>query len=219
MADEAFLKEFTVGSEELREHVRCYDPARVSSITGVPEEDLYKLARLYGNTQPSFIRIGNGLQHHDNGGMNVRTIACLPAITGAWLHKGGGAIKSNSGYLTLNERALQRHDLLKKSTRRINMNHIGEALLELTPPIRSLFIYNSNPAIVAPDANKVREGLAREDLLCGHCTAGNVLPGKHGSLRILLASLYPLAGACAGAAGGEQVQRGGVPPSGREYGI
>ena len=164
MADEAFLREYTVGSEELREHVRAYDPARVSSITGVPEEDLYKLARMYGNTQPSFIRIGNGLQHHDNGGMNVRTIACLPAVTGAWLHKGGGAIKSNSGYLTLNERALQRHDLLKKSTRRINMNHIGKALLELTPPIRSLYIYNSNPAIVAPDANKVREGLAREDL-------------------------------------------------------
>jgi anaerobic selenocysteine-containing dehydrogenase len=164
MTDEAFLREYTVGAEELREHVRAYDPARVSTITGVPVDDLYKLARMYGNTQPSFIRIGNGLQHHDNGGMNVRTIACLPAITGAWLHKGGGAIKSNSGYLTLNERALQRHDLLKKSTRRINMNRIGEALLELTPPIRSLYIYNCNPAIVAPDANKVREGLAREDL-------------------------------------------------------
>jgi anaerobic selenocysteine-containing dehydrogenase len=164
MTDEAFMKEYTVGHEELREHVRQYDPPSVSSITGVPVEDLYRLARLYGQTTPSFIRIGNGLQHHDNGGMNVRTIACLPAVTGQWLHKGGGAIKSNSGYLTPNERALQRPNLMKKSARRINMNQIGEALLELTPPIRSMYVYNSNPAVVAPDANKVREGLMREDL-------------------------------------------------------
>lgn len=164
MADEEFLREYTVGAEALREHVAAYDPVRVSSITGVSVEDLYRLARMYGAVKPAFIRIGNGLQHHDNGGMNVRTISCLPAVTGAWLHKGGGAIKSNSGWLAFNERALQRHDLLKKPTRRINMNRIGEALLELDPPIRSLYVYNSNPAIVAPDANKVREGLLREDL-------------------------------------------------------
>lgn len=164
LEDQAFLREYTIGHEELREHVRQYPPAEVSAITGVPVEDLYKLARLYGQTSPAYIRIGNGLQHHDNGGMNVRTISCLPAITGQWLHKGGGAIKSNSGYLTPNERALQRPDLMKKAARRINMNRIGEALLELTPPIRSMYVYNSNPAVVAPDANKVRQGLEREDL-------------------------------------------------------
>lgn len=164
LTDHAFLEQYTVGHEELRAHVRQYTPESVSAITGVPEEDLYRLARLYGSTTPSFIRIGNGLQHHDNGGMNVRTISCLPALTGQWLHRGGGAIKSNSGYLTPNERALQRPDLLPKATRRINMNRIGEALLELAPPIRSMYVYNCNPAIVAPDANKVREGLLREDL-------------------------------------------------------
>ncbi|MDF2927618.1 MAG: YoaE [Paenibacillaceae bacterium] len=164
LTDESFLKEYTVGYEELREHVRQYDPVSVADITGVPVEDLYRLARLYGKTSPAFIRIGNGLQHHDNGGMNVRTISCLPALTGQWLHKGGGAIKSNSGHLTMNEKALQRPDLMKKATRRINMNRIGEALLELDPPIRSMYVYNCNPAVVAPDANKVRTGLMREDL-------------------------------------------------------
>ncbi|WPZ19979.1 molybdopterin oxidoreductase family protein [Geobacillus subterraneus] len=165
MVDDDFLRKYTVGYEELCEHVVQYDPITVSKITGVPVEDIYKLARWYGQTTPSFIRIGNGLQHHDNGGMCIRTIACLPALTGQWLVKGGGAIKSNSGYLALNQMSLQRPDLLQnKHTRIINMNRLGEALLELDPPIRSLFVYGTNPAVVAPNSNKVRQGLAREDL-------------------------------------------------------
>ncbi|MFD0050473.1 molybdopterin-dependent oxidoreductase [Actinomycetes bacterium NPDC127524] len=165
MADIEFLKQYTTGWEELRRHVSQYDPQTVSAITGIPEDDIYKLARMYGETSPSFIRIGNGLQHHDNGGMCIRTIACLPAITGQWRIKGGGAIKGNSGYLAFNTAALQRPDLLKdKQTRTINMNELGKALLNLEEPVRSLFVYSSNPAIVAPNANKVREGLMREDL-------------------------------------------------------
>ena len=165
MVDSSFLEEYTVGHEELRKHVEQYDPHTVSEITGVPVDDIYKLARMYGNTSPSYIRIGNGPQHHDNGGMFVRTISCLPALTGQWLLKGGGAIKSNSDYLAYNAERLQRPDLLKnKDTRVINMNLLGETLVSLEQPIRSLYIYSSNPAVVAPNGNKVRKGLEREDL-------------------------------------------------------
>ncbi|MCZ8515635.1 molybdopterin oxidoreductase family protein [Paenibacillus filicis] len=164
LVNEPFLQQYTVGHEELREHVRSYDPSTVSAITGVPVEDIIRLARMYGETGPSFIRIGNGPQHHDNGGMCIRTISCLPALTGAWLCKGGGAIKSNGAYLEHNSKALQRPDLLERPTRRVNMNLLGSALLELDPPIRSMYVYNSNPAVVAPHANKVRQGLEREDL-------------------------------------------------------
>ncbi len=161
-----FLQQYTVGYDELREHVKQYDPVRVSEITGVPVEDIYKLARMYGNTTPAFIRIGNGPQHHDNGGMCIRTISCLPALTGQWLVKGGGAIKGNSGYLAHNSEVLQRPDLLKnKATRTINMNQLGETLLTAAPPVKSLYVYSSNPAVVAPDGNKVRQGLARDDLM------------------------------------------------------
>jgi anaerobic selenocysteine-containing dehydrogenase len=161
----AFLEQFTVGHEELREHVQQYDPITVSKITGVPIEDIYKLARMYGHTSPSYIRIGNGPQHHDNGGMCVRTISCLPALTGQWLLKGGGAIKGNSGYLDHNAESLQRPDLLKnKDTRVINMNVLGETLLSLDPPVKSLYVYGTNPAVVAPNGDKVRKGLEREDL-------------------------------------------------------
>lgn len=165
LVDVEFLKEYTVGHEELREHVVQYHPEKVSSITGVPVEDIYKLARMYGTTSPSFIRIGNGFQHHDNGGMSTRTIACLPALTGQWLVTGGGATKSNSDYLPFRAAYLQGFDLLKnKKTRVINMNQLGSALLDLEQPVKSLFVYSSNPAVVAPEGNKVRKGLEREDL-------------------------------------------------------
>jgi len=165
MIDQEFLQKYTVGYEELREHVIQYTPAKVSEITGVPVSDIYKLARMYGETSPSFIRIGNGPQHHDNGGMFVRTVACLPALTGQWLVKGGGAIKGNSAYLAPNTESLQRSNLLKnKHTRVINMNLLGEALLTLNPPVKSLYVYGSNPALVTPSNNKVRKGLEREDL-------------------------------------------------------
>ncbi|MBE1445540.1 molybdopterin oxidoreductase family protein [Paenibacillus sp. OAS669] len=164
MTDDAFLQEYTVGHEELRQHVRQYDPVTVSGITGVPVEDIYKLARMYGQTSPSFIRIGNGPQHHDNGGMCIRTISCLPALTGQWLVRGGGAIKGNGSVLVHNEFALMRPDLLPGKVRQVNMNQLGSALLELDPPIRSMYVYNSNPAVVAPESNKVRQGLEREDL-------------------------------------------------------
>jgi anaerobic selenocysteine-containing dehydrogenase len=165
MVDSGFLQQYTVGFEELREHVIQYDPSTVSKITGVPVDDIYKLARMYGNTSPSFIRIGNGPQHHDNGGMFVRTISCLPALTGQWIIKGGGAIKGNSGYLTVDTTKLQRPRFLKnKQTRVVNMNLLGEALLSLEPPVKSLYVYSCNPAVVAPEGQKVRKGLEREDL-------------------------------------------------------
>jgi len=165
LTDEAFLASHTVGSEELREHVKAYDPETAAAITGVPAEEIYRLARLYGSASPSLIRIGNGLQHHDNGGMAVRTISCLPALTGQWGIKGGGAIKSNSGYFDVDTFALRRPDLLKQpSAPPVNMNRLGRELLEGVPPVRSLFVYGCNPVVVAPESNKVKEGLLRDDL-------------------------------------------------------
>lgn len=165
IANEPFMKQYTVGHEQLREHVKEYTPERVSVITGVPAEDIVKLAVLYGEASPAYIHIGNGLQHHDNGGMTVRTISCLPALTGQWLVPGGGAYKSNGAYGKMNAAALERSDLRPNpEAREVSMNQLGEALLTLNPPIRALFVYCSNPAVVAPDTGKVEQGLQRDDL-------------------------------------------------------
>ncbi|MEK4438493.1 molybdopterin-containing oxidoreductase family protein [Paenibacillus sp. FSL K6-2862] len=164
LTDEAFMQKYTVGHEALRDHVRDYTPERVAHITGVPEADIVKLAELYGNAQAAHIHIGNGLQHHDNGGMNVRSIACLPAITGQWLKRGGGAVRTNS-YASTNSDALERPELRSNPEARVvNMNRIGEALLEDQQSIRALMVYCSNPLVVAPDTERVERGFAREDL-------------------------------------------------------
>lgn len=164
--DRAYVDAHTVGFEALCARLDAYPPERVARITGVPAHEIEALGREYATIRPAFIRIGNGLQHHDNGGMAVRTIACLPALVGAWRDVGGGAVKSNAGYAAMNEAALTRPDLLHgRSARTINMNQLGQALTALDdPPVKALFVYNSNPAVIAPDQTQVLAGLAREDL-------------------------------------------------------
>jgi anaerobic selenocysteine-containing dehydrogenase len=164
--DAAYVQAHTVGFEALAERVRAYPPERAARICDVPAEVVETLAREYATTRPAFIRIGNGLQHHDNGGMAVRTIACLPGLVGAWRDVGGGAVKSNGGYAAMNDAALMRPDLLAgRVPRTINMNQLGHALTALDdPPVKAMVVYNTNPAVIAPDQRRVLAGLKREDL-------------------------------------------------------
>lgn len=165
LTDEAFLAERTVGYEDLVAKADEYPPEVVAGITGIPAGQIVDLARRYAAGAPSFIRIGNGLQHHDNGGMAIRAIACLPALIGSWSVRGGGAIKGNGGYSAFNAERVECPDLLPDpSVRTINMNRLGEALTEADPAVRMIFVYNCNPAIVAPDLNRVRQGFMRDDL-------------------------------------------------------
>jgi anaerobic selenocysteine-containing dehydrogenase len=163
-ADKLFLEKYSYGFDEFYKKAMEYPPERVAGLTGLSRERIESLAKVYAEIKPSFIRIGNGLQHHKNGGINTWAISLLPALTGAWLYKGGGALKSNSGYFPLNEDALKRPDLMANQRRTVNMVQLGKALCGLEPPVRSLYVYNSNPAVVAPNQNLVIKGLAREDL-------------------------------------------------------
>ena len=98
--------------------------------------------------------------------MAVRTIACLPAVTGAWRDVGGGVLLSTSGTFPVRGEALERPDLTPPGTRTLNMSQLGRALTDptLAPPVKALFVYNSNPAAVAPEQEQVVKGLGREDL-------------------------------------------------------
>jgi anaerobic selenocysteine-containing dehydrogenase len=167
LEDRDYLERYTVGAAELRERVlRDYPPVRVAEISGLPESDIEQLARDYATTRPAAIRINYGLQRHRGGGMAVRTIACLPAIVGAWREYGGGILLSTSGVFPINSQELERPDLSPAGTRTVNMSQLAEALAgEIAgPPVRALYVYNSNPAAVAPDQSRVLSGLLREDL-------------------------------------------------------
>lgn len=167
LADEAYLQDFCLGGDELRARVLSDDSLpRTAEITGLDGNDIERLTHEYATNAPSVIRINYGMQRHAGGGMAVRTIACLPAIIGAWRHPAGGILLSTSGTFAFNLAAVQRPDLISPGTRTINMTQLAEALHgELPgPPVVALYVYNSNPAAIAPDQQRVLAGLRRDDL-------------------------------------------------------
>ncbi len=166
LEDSDYLERYSVGADELRARAAEYAPARVAEICGVEAETIINLARLYASTRPAVIRLNYGMQRHAGGGMAVRTVACLPAVVGAWRDPAGGILLSSSGTFPLNYQTLQRPDLMPMpAPRLLNMSQLGDVLMETNdPPVRALYVYNSNPAAVAPDQGKVLAGLRREDL-------------------------------------------------------
>ena len=164
--DEAWLAQHTTGWPQLRQRLQEYPPERVAAITGLDSEDILKLARLYAITDPALIKIADGLQRNLNGGQTVRAICALPALTGQYGRRGGGLSYSTSGYLNWDDTAVNYWDQCPPPARKINMNRLGAALLGEgeDPPIKSLFVFGSNPAAIAPNAGRVVAGLQREDL-------------------------------------------------------
>jgi len=187
LEDRAYIAEMTRGFERLAERAREYAPERVAAWTGMTAAEIEQLAREYANTRPAMVRLNYGVQRSQNGGTAVRAIAMLPALTGAWKHRGGGGQLSTSGAFQWDKKALERPDLALASpigrlARVVNMSELGRALTELGrdqrkesrdredisasdgPPVHALFVYNSNPGAVAPNHNAVCRGLMREDL-------------------------------------------------------
>jgi anaerobic selenocysteine-containing dehydrogenase len=167
LVDHEYICRATLGYGPLAQHVKQYDPERVAAITGLPPEAIVSFARRYGATKASFLRVGIGLSRHDNGGGTCRAIACLPALTGAYAHPSGGALLSSTRTFGLDLAALERRDLMPApQPRTINMIRLGHALTDpgMSPPVKALYVYNSNPASVVPNQELVLRGLAREDL-------------------------------------------------------
>jgi len=166
LEDRDYIERYTSGIEAVRERARDWTPQRTAAITGLTAAEVESFARDYATTQPSAIRLNYGLNRHAGAGAAVRAIASLPALVGAWRHPGGGALLSSSGTYQVNNAALERPDLVPPGTRTINMSQIGRVLTDetLQPPVKAVFVYNSNPLAVAPEQEVVRRGFARDDL-------------------------------------------------------
>jgi len=164
LQDTDYIERHTIGFDRLGSRISEFPPARAAAICGITEEEITNFAVEYAATRPAVIRTNYGLQRHAGGGMAVRAIACLPAIVGSWRDKGGGLLFATGGMFKLNEPALHRPDITRGNPRTINMTLLGEALTEAAPPVKALYVYNSNPGAVAPDQSKVDRGLRREDL-------------------------------------------------------
>ncbi len=166
LLDHDYIDQYTVGFTQLKARVEEYSPENVAKITGIPQSDIIQLAREYAGNNPAAIRIGVGIERNSSGGQAVRAITSLPALTGAWRYPGGGTLQMTMYSFPTNGKIGSQPQFIKPGTRVINQWRLGAALAgELEgPPVKALFVYNSNPAVVIPEQEKVLKGLAREDL-------------------------------------------------------
>ncbi|MGA2335114.1 MAG: molybdopterin-dependent oxidoreductase [Terriglobales bacterium] len=168
--DADYVSRYTVGFEDLKARAQQYPPEKVAHWTGISADDIRKLAREYATERPSVIRVNYGIQRSDRGGMSIRAVTMLPCLIGSWKELGGGLQLSLSGSYGLNREALEMPELMQKALGRpariVNMVQLGSVLNspKMVPPIQALFVYNSNPAAVCPNHNKVVRGLMRPDL-------------------------------------------------------
>jgi anaerobic selenocysteine-containing dehydrogenase len=166
LLDRQFIADNVLGFEELNEQILpgCA-PSHMADVCGLPPDTIERMAREYARAKAPYIRLGSGLTRYGNGAMTVRTIACLPAATGTWQRPGGGLFCGASTGAAFPLHLVTREDFMTKTPRLMSMNQLGSALTERTdPPLKSLYVYHSNPAAIAPDQNAVIRGLERDDL-------------------------------------------------------
>jgi len=167
LVDRDYIDKHTVGYDELAERASTYTPEFAAQETGIPVDDIVKLAREYATTPPAVVRIGVAVERHAGGGQTVRAIACLPGLIGAWKHVGGGLLQLPIWAFPVKWEVLMRPDLQPEKMRVLNSWRLGPALtgeLGFDPPIKSLFVYNANPMAMVTEQAKLEKGLEREDL-------------------------------------------------------
>lgn len=167
LVDHEWVDQHTHGFDELAEAVSTATPSWAADQCGVDADVIERLAHDYATVRPAAIRTLIGAEHHENGAMFYRTLACLPALVGSWRERGGGLMRSVGSYQDdlVDVGALHRTDLLAGRTpRTFNMSRLGEILLDQDAPVRAMFVWNSNPLVIVPDAEHARRGMARDDL-------------------------------------------------------
>jgi len=170
LADRKFMAKYTDFDEAFAEHLKSRTPEWAAAITGLSVEEIETFAALVGTTPNTYFRLGYGFTRQRNGALSMHAALSIPAMTGAWRHKGGGAFHTNGGTWALDKALLRGDAMAKDGVRELDMCEIGPALtgnakaLREGGPVKALFIQNTNPANVAPDQTMVREGLLRDDL-------------------------------------------------------
>lgn len=162
--DKEYLAAYANDLSEYKAACAQWPVERAAQFCGISAEKIRQLADEIGREPSTFIKVGYGMSRNEGGGNAIRAITLLSALTGAWRHLGGGGALSTSGAFALNDYRVSGKHLLKPNRRVVNQNQFGQALADAAAPISTLFVFNSNPAAVAPDSNAVRQGLAREDL-------------------------------------------------------
>jgi anaerobic selenocysteine-containing dehydrogenase len=174
-ADWNYLERYTDVPRELEDHLQSRSPAWAEKITGCPVATIEAFARLIGERKRAYFRLGYGFSRSRNGAANMHAASCIAAVTGAWLHEGGGAFHNNRAIYHWNKTMIEGLDARDPSIRMLDQSRIGAVLcgdadaLKGGAPVAALLVQNTNPICVAPDQERVKRGFAREDLfVCVH---------------------------------------------------
>ena len=169
-ANRDYMAAYTDCPDELEAHLQSRTPEWASDICGVPVGEIEAFAKLVGETPRSYFRLGYGFTRSRNGAAQMHAALCIPSVTGAWQHKGGGAFFNNGAIWQFDKTLIEGLDAVDPAVRRLDQSKIGRVLtgdlvaLQEGPPVKAMLIQNTNPMTVAPEQNLVRDGFAREDL-------------------------------------------------------
>lgn len=168
--DKEFVKGYTFGFDELKEHVRVYTPKWAEGPTGLPEKSIVDLARTYATTRPAVIYEGNGLDMYTNGVDAVRTVALLISLTGNLDVPGGNVFMPFVRQSKLPTKVLPKekrvwHEKFSVFPE-VPFTAVKEAILndEATRP-RAMIIHHSNPVLVQANQERTRQALAKLDFI------------------------------------------------------
>ncbi len=170
LADRDYMSRFTDFSADFEAHLQERSPEWAAGITGLPVAEIEAFAHLVGQTKRSFFRLGYGFTRQRNGATNMHAALSIPAMTGAWQYRGGGAFHSNSGIWGLDKSLIEGAALAERETRNLDMSELGPILtgdakaLKGGGPVKAMLIQNTNPAVVVPDQELARQGFLRDDL-------------------------------------------------------
>ena len=166
LADFDYLAKLTDFDGDLLAHLEDKTPEWAAPITGLSVDEIVGFARIYGQADAPFIRLGLGMSRQNNGAVNTHAISCLPAITGAWKKPGGGALFATGDVFHVNKAPVLQPQWMTTPTRSLDSSRLGHFLTDpdLGPPVAVLMVFNANPAGSCPELNKVHDGLKRSDL-------------------------------------------------------
>jgi anaerobic selenocysteine-containing dehydrogenase len=163
--DTAFIDQHLLGFDEFMQEARAWPVTRAAAACGLREDHIVTFAQWLAEADPLVFAPGNGLERGRNGGSSIRALIALPALLGKLGKQSGIVLGAGSAFHKTPAR-LQRPDLVPPGTRTLNLIDVGRHLADddIDPPLRAVFIYNHNPIVVHPDQNRMRRGLARDDV-------------------------------------------------------
>lgn len=175
--DKELIEGWTVGFDELKEHVKQYPPEKVEEITWVPAADIRKVARIFATAKPACILPGTcALAQNGNGLQNERLLCVLQAVTGNLDVVGGWAmtplIRLSDLRIPVEEEPIGAAEypvFYKFGGKAVPYGQAmlfpDQVLSEKPYPFKALIVVGGNPALTMPESKKTTEALKKLDLL------------------------------------------------------